>query len=212
MFFQKKCLFSIPIPFRTLCWLCFCATVVVCCRCVLHRLCSTTCKHPCLKLGVSLFRHPCRKPLPRGEGLCMLSWLCICAIVVVCCRCVLHRLCSTTCMRPCIEPLGIHARHPCRAECGAAALTKQGRLQSATQSHYARTHNDSHTKPLHDATAQMAVNAQMQRHQRLMTCIGATPKARRLWLLAKSFARCKTSRASNAKHPFSKTYRFIDSL
>ena len=29
------------------------------------------------KLGVSLFRHPCRKPLPRGEGLCMLSWLCI---------------------------------------------------------------------------------------------------------------------------------------
>ena len=29
------------------------------------------------KLGVSLFRHPCRKPLPRGEGLCMLCWLCI---------------------------------------------------------------------------------------------------------------------------------------
>jgi len=158
------------------------------------------------------FSIPIPEPLPRGEGLCMLCWLCICAIVVVCCRCVLHRLCSTTCMRPCIEPLGIHARHPCRAECGAAALTKQGRLQSATQSHYARTHNDSHTKPLHDATAQMAVNAQMQRHQRLMTCIGATPKARRLWLLAKSFARCKTSRASNAKHPFSKTYRFIDSL
>ena len=69
MFFQEKCLFSIPIPFRTLCWLCFCATVVVCCRCVLHRLCSTTCKHPCLKLGVSLFRHPCRKPLSPGKGL-----------------------------------------------------------------------------------------------------------------------------------------------
>ena len=68
---------SIPIPFRTLCWLCFCATVVVCCRCVLHRLCSTTCKHPCLKLGVSLFRHPCRKPLPPCERLCMLGWLCI---------------------------------------------------------------------------------------------------------------------------------------
>ncbi len=116
LFFQKKCLFSIPIPFRTLCWLCFCATVVVCCRCVLHRLCSTTCMRPCIEpLGV-LSRHPCRnpKPLPRGEGLCMLSWLCICAIVVVCCRCVLHRLCSTTCMRPCIEPFGIHARHPCR--------------------------------------------------------------------------------------------------
>jgi len=29
-------------------------------------------------------------------------------------------------------------------------------LQSAAQSHYARTHNDSHSKPLHDATAQMA--------------------------------------------------------
>ena len=117
-------------------WLCICAIVVVCCRCVLHRLCSTTCMRPCIKpLGV-LSRHPCRnpKPLPHGEGLCMLSWLCICAIVVVCCRCVLHRLCSTTCMRPCIEHLGIHARRPCRAECGAAALTKQGRLQSVAHS------------------------------------------------------------------------------
>ena len=34
------------------------------------------------------------------------------------------------------------------------------------------------------------------------TRLGATPKARMLWLLAKSFARCKTSRASNAKRPF----------
>ena len=32
--------------------------------------------------------------------------------------------------------------------------------------------------------------------------LGLRPKARMLWLLAKSFARCKTSRASNAKHPF----------
>ena len=32
----------------------------------------------------------------------------------------------------------------------------QGRIKTATQSHYARTHKDSHTKPLHDATAQMA--------------------------------------------------------
>ena len=70
---------------------------------------------PAKPLGV-LSRHPCRnpKPLPRGEGLCMLCWLCICAIVVVCCRCVLHRLCSTTCMRPCIKPLGVLSRHPCR--------------------------------------------------------------------------------------------------
>ena len=37
-----------------------------------------------------------------------------------------------------------------------------------------------------------------------LTLLGATPKARTLWLLAKSFARCKTNRASNAKHPFSK--------
>ena len=37
------------------------------------------------------------------------------------------------------------------------------------------------------------------------TCLGATPKARMLWLLAKSFARCKTNRASNAKHPFLST-------
>ena len=73
------------------------------------------------------------------------------------------------------------------AECGAAALTKQGRLKSVAHSRYARKHKDSHTKPLHDATAQMAVNAQTQRHQRLTTRIGATPKARTLWLLAKSY-------------------------
>ena len=58
---------------------------------------------------------------------------------------------------------------------GYRPWTKQGCLQSATQSHYARTHNDSHTKPLHDATAQMAVNAQMQWHKWLTTCTGAMP-------------------------------------
>lgn len=42
---------------------------------------------------------------------------------------------------------------------------KQGCLKSATQSRYARMHKDSHTEPLHDATAQMAVIAQMQRHK-----------------------------------------------
>ena len=36
---------------------------------------------------------------------------------------------------------------------------------TAAKSRYARMHKDSHTKPLHDATAQMAVNAQMQRHK-----------------------------------------------
>ena len=88
---------------------------------------------PAKPLGV-LSRHPCRnpKPLPRGEGLCMLCWLCI-----------VQSLWAYT--------PGIRAG----AECGAAALTP----------------------------------------------LGATPKARTLWLLAKSFARCKTSRASNTRHP-----------
>ena len=72
--------------------------------------------------------------------------------------------------------------------------TMQGRIMTATQSRYARMHKDSHTKPLHDATAQMAVNAQMQRHKQL------------------TLQRCKTNRASNAKHPFSKIYRFFDCL
>ena len=35
-------------------------------------------------------------------------------------------------------------------------------------------------------------------------CRGLRPKARMLWLLAKSFARCRTNIASNAKHPFLK--------
>ena len=64
------------------------------------------------------------------------------------------------------EPLGIHARRPCRAECGAAALTP----------------------------------------------LGATPKARTLWLLAKSFARCKTNMQATLNTHFQKLYRFIDSL
>ena len=76
------------------------------------------------------------------------------------------------------------------AECGAAALTKQGCLQSVAHS-----------------------RCTMQRHQRLTTRIGASPKARMLWLLAKSFARCKTSRASNAKHPiFDNNKVFFDRL
>ena len=53
----------------------------------------------------------------------------------------------------------------------------------------------SHTKPLHDAVSQMAGDLYG----------GLRPKARMLWLLAKSFARCKTSRASNARHPFLST-------
>ena len=110
---------------------------------------------PRAKLGVSLFRHPCRKPLPRGEGLCMLSWLCICAIVIVYCRCVLHRLCSTTCMRPCIEPLGIHARRPCRAECGATAPSPSKDACSQPHKAVARC-NGTNGCRCTDAVAQMA--------------------------------------------------------
>ena len=47
--YEKQSKFSIPI--RTLCGLCVSAIVVVCCRCVLHRLCSTTCMRPCKALG-----------------------------------------------------------------------------------------------------------------------------------------------------------------
>ena len=99
---------------------------------------------PAKPLGV-LSRHPCRnpKPLPRGEGLCMLCWLCI-----------VQSLWAYT--------PGIRAG----AECGAAALTKQGRLKSVAHS-----------------------RCTMQRHQRLTTCIGATPQT-----------------------PFSKIYRFFDRL
>ena len=86
---------------------------------------------PAKPLGV-LSRHPCRnpKPLPRGEGLCMLSWLCIVQ--------------SIWAYTP-----GVRAG----AECGAAALTKQGRLQSVAHS-----------------------RCTTQRHQRLTTRIGATPQ------------------------------------
>ena len=113
---------------------------------------------PCKAFGRSIsasLPNP-QTPFP-SERLCMLGWLCVLA-----------------------KLLGIHARHPCRGgECGAAALTKQGRLKSVAHS-----------------------RCTMQRHQRLTTRIGATSKAWMLWLLAKSFARCKTSRASDAKHPF----------
>ena len=59
---------------------------------------------PAKPLGV-LSRHPCRnpKPLPRGEGLCMLCWLCI-----------VQSLWAYT--------PGIRAG----AKCGAAALTLLG--------------------------------------------------------------------------------------
>ena len=78
----------------------------------------------------------------------------------------------------------------------------QGCIKTATQSRYARMHKDSHTEPLHDAThkwlsmhrcngtngcrctdatAQMAVDAQMQRPKRPQTqgCVIAVAQSRR---------------------------------
>ena len=108
---------------------------------------------PAKPLGV-LSRHPCRnpKPLSPRERLCMLGWLCI-----------VQSLWAYT--------PGVRAG----AECWAAALTKQGRLQSVAHS-----------------------RCTTQRHQRLTTRIGATPKARTLWLLAKSYKQgrlCQLNRA-----------------
>ena len=114
---------------------------------------------PAKPLGV-LSRHPCRnpKPLSRGEGLCMLGWLCVLA-----------------------KPLGIHARHPCRGYITGAAAPRPSK-DACSQPHKAtmqgRIMTASHTKPLHDATAQMAVNAQMQWHKWLTTCTGATPQSK----------------------------------
>ena len=49
------------------------------------------------------------------------------------------------------------ARQGCLSVC--AQSFRHGCLKSATLSRYARMHKDRHTKPLHDATAQMAVAA-----------------------------------------------------
>ena len=78
---------------------------------------------PAKPLGV-LSRHPCRnpKPLPRGEGLCMLGWLCI----------VQSLLAYTPGIRAGAILLGLPP-------------LDQARMLAV-----------SHTKPLHDAVAQMA--------------------------------------------------------
>ena len=101
---------------------------------------------PAKPLGV-LSRHPCRnpKPLPRGEGLCMLGWLCI----------VQSLLAYTPGIR---AGGGIGDWRPCDPPWGYA-----------------------------------------QSKDALIAC--------------QKFARCKTNRASNKRHPhFQKTQRFIDRL
>ena len=131
------------------------------------------------KLGVSLFRHPCRKPLSLGERLCMLGWLCIV-------------------QSPCAYTPGIRAE---AILLGLPPQTKQGCLQSATQSHYARTHNDSHTKPLHDATAQMAVNAQMRWHKWLTTCTGAPPQSKDALVACQKFCTMQNQQSKQRSTP-----------
>jgi len=74
-------------------------------------------------------------------------------------------------------------------------------LQSATQSHYARTHNDSSTKPLHDATAQMAVNAQMQWHKWLTTCTGASPQSKDALVACQKFCTMQNQQSKQHSTP-----------
>ena len=124
--------------------------------CELYLFAAVACRKSMFfqKKCLSLIPNP--KPLPRGEGLCMLCWLCI-----------VQSLCAYT--------PGIRAG----LNVGLPPLD-QARMLAV-----------SHTKPLHDAVAQMADDLYG----------GGSPKARTLWLLAKSFARCKTNKASNARHP-----------
>ena len=84
---------------------------------------------------------------------------------------------------------------------GLPPQTKQGCLQSATQSHYARTHNDSHTKPLHDATAQIAVNAQMRWHKWLTTCTGATPQSKDALVACQKFCTMQNQQSKQHSTP-----------
>ncbi len=87
---------------------------------------------------------------------------CVCLVGSASCRTSGHT-------RPASVP-GLYYRgyrpRPSKDACSQPhKATMQGRIMTAAKSRYARMHKDSHTKPLHDATAQMAVNAQMQRHK-----------------------------------------------
>ena len=106
-----------------------------------HSVGFASCKAWCVLISASLPK----TPFP-GERLCMLCWLCI-----------VQSLWAYT--------PGIRAG----AECGAAALTKQGRLQSVAHS-----------------------RCTMQRHQRLTTRIVATPQTLFLNCIGLSTA-CKLS-------------------
>ena len=119
---------------------------------------------PAKPLGV-LSRHPCRnpKPLPRGEGLCMLGWLCI----------VQSLLAYTPGIRAEAILLGLPPQ------------TKQGCLQSATQSH-----------------------CTMQWHKWLTTCTGATPLRPHFQKIQRFIDRLKAA----AKHTFRHSFKFKSDL
>ena len=115
-----------------------------------------------------LFSIPNPKPLPRGEGLCMLCWLCI-----------VHSLAAYT--------PGIRA--------GAILLGLPPLVQ-------ARMLVVSHTKPLHDAVAQMADDLYG----------GYPPKQGRFGCLPKVLHDAKPTKQATLDTPFSINKRFFDKL
>ena len=89
------------------------------------------------------------------------------------------------------EPLGIYARRPCRADCGATALIKQGCLKSVAHS-----------------------RCTTQRHQRLTTRIGATPQTplKHHFMLLSRFIECLRNVRNNIVYILdtdSKSYRTL---
>jgi len=62
-------------------------------------------------------------------------------------------------------------------------------------------HKDSHTKPLHDATAQMAVDAQMQWHKWLTTCTGAPPQSKDALVACQKFCTMQNQQSKQHSTP-----------
>jgi len=62
-------------------------------------------------------------------------------------------------------------------------------------------HKDSHTKPLHDATAQMAVDAQMQWRKWLTTCTGAPPQSKDALVACQKFCTMQNQQSKQHSTP-----------
>ena len=90
-------------------------------------------------------------------------------------------------------PYKMNAQSFARCETNRAFINVQGCTIAVAQSRYARMHKDSHTKPLHDATAQMAVGARTRRPKRPQTqgCV---------IVLAQSFARMRNQQSKHDVH------------